>query len=922
MTLAALMALFGVIVAPVLAQVSANPASRLLQVEGDLERLTWELFGSRQTRRLAQAALTEAHQTEADQLRERGNQQYQDSKFREALQSYQSALEIYREISEVYGASEALRTTEGEALLGIGNAYKDLGDYAQALEYYQQALAATREIGDVYGVSEALRSTKGKILNNIGIVYEKQGNYAQAIEYYQQSLAIKREIGDRLGEAITLGNIGIIYDLQGDYDQALNHYQQILGIFREIDDRLNAARVLGNIGIVYENLGNYPQALDHNQQALAITREINNRAAEGHALGNIGNVYQLLGDYPRTLNYSQQSLAIFREIGNRAGESIALNNIGAAYRNLRDYPQAIEHYQLSLAIKRDIGDRSGEAISLGNIGNVYRNLGDYPQALDYHQQSLAIKRDIDNPYGAAITLTNIGEVYQKLRNYPQALNYSQQALAIARQIGDRATEAHTLSNMGTTLFLSGKLLDAEEKLFEAIAVLESLRPQELSDDDKIKLFETQKLTYGVLQQVLVARTQPQRALEVAERGRTRAFVELLANRAEPQRIEQTSTNPPNFAEIQRIARQQNSVLVEYSLVDTGIGNSEIYIWVVQPDGEMHFRQVDLGDENIAALVTQSREAIGVRNRGGLEPANEEGTAAKQLQKLYQLLIEPIADILPQNAPKQRVIFIPHGKLFLVPFPAIIDDNGDYLIEQHTILTAPSIQVLDLAQKQRLALDYSQNLNPDQLLFVGNPAMPKVWDPSASDFRQLANLPGAEQEALAIANFLDSQPLLNATATEQQIKQQIETARVIHFATHGLLEYGRPEDSGFNDVPGAIALAPGQGEDGLLTSAEIGDLNLQAEFVVLSACDTGRGDITGDGVIGLSRSLFEAGVPSVIVSLWSVPDAPTADLMTEFYRQWRSGLDKAQALRQAMLATMATHPEPRDWAAFTLIGEAQ
>ena len=313
---------------------------------------------------------------------------------------------------------------------------------------------------------------------------------------------------------------------------------------------------------------------------------------------------------------------------------------------------------------------------------------------------------------------------------------------------------------------------------------------------------------------------------------------------------------------------------------------------------------------------------GVRNRGGLEPANEEGTAAKQLQKLYQLLIEPIADILPQNAPKQRVIFIPHGKLFLVPFPAIIDDNGNYLIEQHTILTAPSIQVLDLAQKQRLALDYSQNLNPDQLLFVGNPAMPKVWDPSASDFRQLANLPGAEQEALAIANFLDSQPLLNATATEQQIKQQIETVRVIHFATHGLLEYGRPEDSGFNDVPGAIALAPGQGEDGLLTSAEIGDLNLQAELVVLSACDTGRGDITGDGVIGLSRSLFEAGVPSVIVSLWSVPDAPTADLMTEFYRQWRSGLDKAQALRQAMLATMATHPEPRDWAAFTLIGEAQ
>jgi CHAT domain-containing protein len=147
--------------------------------------------------------------------------------------------------------------------------------------------------------------------------------------------------------------------------------------------------------------------------------------------------------------------------------------------------------------------------------------------------------------------------------------------------------------------------------------------------------------------------------------------------------------------------------------------------------------------------------------------------------------------------------------------------------------------------------------------------------------------------------------------------------VVHLATHGLLEYGRPEDSGVRDTPGAIALAPTATEDGLLTATEIFNLKLNAELVVLSACDTGRGRISGDGIQGLSRSLIIAGTPSVIVSLWSVPDAPTASLMTEFYRQWqREGLDKAQALRQAMLQTKAYHPNPRDWAAFTLIGEAQ
>ena len=143
---------------------------------------------------------------------------------------------------------------------------------------------------------------------------------------------------------------------------------------------------------------------------------------------------------------------------------------------------------------------------------------------------------------------------------------------------------------------------------------------------------------------------------------------------------------------------------------------------------------------------------------------------------------------------------------------------------------------------------------------------------------------------------------------------MSNARIIHLATHGLLDDFRQLG-----MPGAIALAPSGKDDGLLTSSEILKLKLNAELVVLSACDTGRGKITGDGVIGLSRALIAAGVPTVIVSLWSVPDAPTAELMTEFYRQLQKNPDKVQALRQAMLATIKNHPDPRNWAAFTLIG---
>jgi CHAT domain-containing protein len=387
-------------------------------------------------------------------------------------------------------------------------------------------------------------------------------------------------------------------------------------------------------------------------------------------------------------------------------------------------------------------------------------------------------------------------------------------------------------------------------------------------------------------------------------------------------------NPPKIQQIQQIAREQNATLVEYSIVADAFKNqgkeewrqSELYIWVVKPTGEVAFKSVDLKSLNtsLGNLVTSSRDSIGVRGRGlGLTQRVNAATQTNQLQQLHKLLIEPIAQFLPTN-PSDRVIFIPQNELFLVPFPALQDASGKYLIEKHTILTAPAIQVLELTRKQR------QQVTGKDVLVVGNPTMPSISLKIGEQPQKLPNLPGAEAEAKAIAQLLNTKALIGNQATKSTVEQQMEKARIIHLATHGLLD-----DFKGQGVPGAIALAPDSQTkeeagaiNGLLTSSEILDLKLNAELVVLSACDTGRGTITGDGVIGLSRSLISAGVPSVIVSLWSVPDSPTASLMTEFYRQLQQNSDKATALRQAMLTTMKQHPNPRNWAAFTLIGEAE
>jgi CHAT domain-containing protein/tetratricopeptide (TPR) repeat protein len=708
--------------------------------------------------------------------------------------------------------------------------------------------------------------------------------YQSALELWQSALNIYRELSNRQGEAFSLYYLGNTYDSLGDYLQAIDFYQQSLAIAHELGDRQVEAASLNGLGLAYNWLGDYSQAIDFCQQSLTIARELGDYQDEAASLGNLGLVYNRLGDYLQSIDFYQQSLTIANKIRDRQIEAASFNGLGNAYTNIGDYPQAINFYQKSLAIARELGDRQIEAASLNDIGGAYGNLRDYPQAIDFHQQSLAMNRDIDNRQGEAVSLNNLGFSYLEKDDFSAAAT----------------------------------------SLFDAISVFESLRASELSDRDRINLFETQTQAYTNLVLALVLQNKHSEALEVSERSRTRSFVQLISDRLAESADTQALTDSLSFGDMQKVAKAQQSVLIEYSLVITPDNTSLLYIWVMQPTGKLDFRQVPLGDDpaRLTELVSQSRRSIGARGRGFiLDDSNtNDAETTDKLRELHQLMIEPIADLLPSD-PAQRVVFVPQGDLFLVPFAALMDESGKYLIEQHTILTAPSIQVLDLTQRQATARVDNASTNLTALLAVGNPVMPEVWDPQKGINIQLSSLIDAEREAQDIADFFSTEALVGAGATEQAVKEQIGNARIVHLATHGLLEYGIPKESGVRDVPGAIALTPGQGNDGLLTSAEILELDLKADLVVLSACDTGLGTITGDGVIGLSRSLIAAGAPSVIVSLWSIPDAPTADLMTEFYRQMQQGQDKAQALRQAMLTTMETHPNPGDWAAFTLIGEA-
>ncbi|MEG4419331.1 CHAT domain-containing tetratricopeptide repeat protein [Microcoleus sp. LAD1_D5] len=853
------------------------------------------------------AQTTDARKTEADRLFQQGNQQYQTSQFSAALNSWQQALQIYRAIKYRYGESWALGN--------LGSAYHSLGNYAQAIEYAQQQLAIAREI--------KYREGEGEALGILGDAYHSLGNYDKTIEYVQQQLAIAREIKDRYGENEALSNLGAVYHSLGNYAKAIEYTEQTLAIAREIKDRRGESNALGNLGVAYHSLGNYAKAVEYSKQHLAIAREIKNRRGEGTALGNLGAAYFYLGDYAKALKFGEQSLALAREIKNRRGESNALGNLGAAYLSLGNYAKAIEYSQQHLAIAREIKNRLGEGVALSNLGAAYHSLGNSAKAIEYTQQTLAIAREIKDRKGEGIALGNLGVAYRSLGNNAKAIEYSQQYLAIARQIKNRLGEGRALTNLGVALLKAGNPTEAEKMLVKGIQVWESMRQMLGSNDaHKVSIFEGQARTYRTLQQVRVAQNNPIAALEIAERGRARAFVDILTQRLSTGDANSVIATAPNQEQIRQIAKAQNATWVQYSIIyDTfeiqgkQVGReSALYIWVISPTGEITFRQVDLQplwqqhNRSLASLIVGNQEFLAVRRRSSLGSTQPQ----PDLPTLHQLLIDPIANFLPKD-PNAQVIFIPQGSLFQVPFPALQDSNGTYLIQKHTILTAPSIQVLALTRQQRLKLA-SQQSNSGKALVLGNPTMPSVSLSPGEPKRQLSALPGAEAEARAIAPMLNTEAITGAQGTKAAIVQKMPQASIIHLATHGLLDDVRGLGS-------AIALAPSGIDNGLLTAEEIFDMKLQANLVVLSACNTGEGRITGDGVIGLSRSLISAGVPSVIVSLWMVPDAPTAELMQAFYQNLQKNTNKAQALRQAMLTTMKAHSNPRNWAAFTLIGEA-
>jgi CHAT domain-containing protein/Tfp pilus assembly protein PilF len=785
--------------------------------------------------------------------------------------------------SQVFAQMPDGRKTQADQLYKEADFFIQSNMHQAAQLKLEQALQLYQAITDTTGQRETLIS--------LGYVFYREGRYQEALQYLQQAESIPSDISQR-GRLLTTQ--GLIYLDQGEYLQAYMTLMRATGSQLDNIAQENRNRIALGEALLY--LGEYSKALEYLQRA---ERTAGDRTDYGRTLNAIGEVYFELGQSQEAKKYYQEALRVRQGVSDRRGVLRTLNNLGRVEQALGNSQAALKLYSEALNLIDSFGYDRSRAFVLNNLGLVALDLGLKNQAIKYLEQALGVTRNL--PAGRVQTLTSLGFFYRQQKEYDKAISYYQQAIDWARQNRDRIGETKALNQLGETFLELKKIPDAIKNLEASAEVFESLRPG-LRDEEKVSLFETQSSIYNSWQIALVEQGNYNQALEIAERGRARAFVELLAQRQFKQPQLDAAVKYPTLADIQAIAKSKQATIVTYSI----LSNSEVYVWVINPNGNIGFKPIDLKPieakqqaivASNSSLPSRGEQAltnlVGSLRETGIDNLAATPQAESSLRQVYDLLIQPIADLLPTD-PQQRVIFIPQGSLFLIPFQALQDASGKFLIEKHTILYAPSIQALSLTKKQP---------KTNSALVIGNP------DPMPAN---LLPLPGAETEAKEVAKILATQPIVREQATEANILEKISQAGTIHFATHGLLNDQEALQS-------ALALVPSQNDDGLLTAAEIFNLQLQAELVVLSACDTGRGKITGDGVIGLSRSLLSAGVSNAIVSLWAVPDKPTATLMVAFYRNLQSTPDKAQALRQAMLTQMQQTPSPRNWAAFIMLG---
>jgi CHAT domain-containing protein/tetratricopeptide (TPR) repeat protein len=881
---------------------------------------------------------------------------------RNAISKYREALPLLR--------SSGNREREATVLNNVGLFFQTLGELNDALDFYNQSLALRREIGDRRG--EAIS------LDHLGNAHVALGEIQKGLDFYDLALALERADKSQRGEANTLSNIGAVYSELGETERALDFYNQSLPLYRAVGGRPREALALTRIGAVYFSRGENEKALEFYKRALALQQTLNIRSSVANTRQQIAILYAKLGDNAKAFDYLNQALAFGRKIGNGYLEAEALTILGEVSYNTGEKQKALEYFNQALPLRQASGDRQGEARTLYWLARSERDRGQLAKALAGIESALDI---VENVRGRIISqelrvsyFSTVQKYYDfyidllfELHQKDSSAGYNEAALHASERARAR----------GLLELLQEARADIRRGVDPALLERERILQQQLnaSAEEQLRLLsgehtdERARTMAGELN----ALTNEYDDVQTRIRKTSPRYAALM----QPQTL--------TLKEIQQ-SLDTETLLLEYKLGETrsfvwAVTPTTINIYELPGRVEVERVARRLYELLTARNEHPQGETIEQR-RARLAHAEEEyATIAAHLSRM---LLAPVASHLKTK----RLFIVSDGALQYVPFAALPKPNvegskievekgsdralpesfqassfiAQPLIAEHEIISLPSASVIavlrrellgrraapktiavladavfdkdDARVKQREAKQPQKGLanaplpgnlgSASRVVLIPGTALDRVGATAKGEL-SLPRLPFSRREAEAILAFTPAGEEMGAfnfqASRATAISPELAEYRILHFATHGVLDSERPELS-------AIVLSlvdeRGQPQNGFIRLNEIYNLNLPADLVMLSACQTGLGkEIRGEGLIGLTRGFMYAGAARVGTSLWKVDDAATAALMGRFYQAMlKEGKSSAAALRAAQLDMLKQKrwQSPYYWAAFILQGE--
>ena len=835
----------------------------------------------------------------------------------EAAGDYAQAKKCYQKILELVESNSEERL---EILFRLGEVSNRAGHALDALGFFNHLLSKESE-------TKLRKRMKLRAQEGMSLALKNNNDLQESLSSYQTLYTMAREEGEVEFQVNSLIGQADVYTAAHMFDSAVRMYQQALHLIEaKLPNHKDRAGCMNRLGNCHKNRRQFALAKEVYEDCVSLCAHMGDKKSQAVALGNLGNIHQQMNDLKTALKYNISQLDLAQELEDEKMIIAANGNIGSCYSSLKNYPEALKY--LHVAVER--AEKSRDSQELGraysNLGNVYQLSKQYSQAKQYFERSLDVAIRTGDTTGEARARGNLGNALQSLGEYKRAVQLYDVTIQLSSMtdVNDRMSEGNAYHNRGCALEGLNKLLQAKQSFEKAIAVFEQLFKQTgLSESFKPTYLQLTSKSFRRLQYVFAKLNMPREALEISERSRARALVDIVKIRSRQQeRTSQSADVQPDQItcdDILAITRAQRAVVILYSLC-----RNDMHIWVIDPNsGQLNFACKEVADDprsesHLQKAIHAAIEDLTVYENLHSLPEHQSADESR-LENLYDWLVKPIEKWLPTRNPD--LVIIPASYIAHVPFGALKGPDNKYLSQKYRIRTVPSVMSLDSEDSQ----DCGEAVN--RALVVGNPLIPPVAVQGQAEAWKPVKLPHAQREAVDVAHLFNTTALTLKKATKRRVLDDMVDSDVIHIATHG--NRGMTSLAFAPDVD--VDVTSGQGVDPslcLISCQEVERLRLRAKLVVLSSCSSAWGPSTaeahnpsGDGVMGLARAFLIAGAKSVIVTLWRVPDKATEHLMRFFYRNMQRGSPVTYSLQQAMhqVRCLEQFSHPQHWSSFQVVG---